>query len=258
MATISGADTQLNGAEGIAVDAAGHLWVANSFGPSIVEFAAGANGDATPIAAISGADTLLDSPGSVALNTAGDLLVGESSGTLLRFAPGDSGDTAPVAVVNGGAGTTGLFGVGINVAQRLFAASFSASTVSEFAAGATGAASPANTLGGPHTGLKFAAALALARAYAVTHAATGLTANAATLHGVDNPQGLDAHYYFQYGTSTAYGQTTPRVDAGAGTTRSPAAASVSGLTSATTYHFRIVVDTDAGRSFGLDSTFTTS
>ena len=64
--TISGSNTTLSGssAEGIAVDSAGNIYVTecSSSSPSIVVFAAGANGNVTPTATITGAATGIKCP----------------------------------------------------------------------------------------------------------------------------------------------------------------------------------------------------
>jgi hypothetical protein len=94
----------------------------------------------------------------------------------------------------------------------------------------------------------------------ITGSASSITANSATLNGSVNPNGLATTYYFQYGTSTAYGQTvTPSLNsAGSGTTAlnvySP---TVLNLVPNTTYHFRLVASSSAGTTPGGDQYFTT-
>jgi hypothetical protein len=58
---------------------------------------------------------------------------------------------------------------------------------------------------------------------ASTGAASGVQVTQATLNGTVNPNGVDTHYYFQYGTSTGYGSSTGSVDAGSGTNSVPRA-----------------------------------
>ena len=60
----------------------------------------------------------------------------------------------------------------------------------------------------------------------------------------------DAEVYFQYGTTTTYGLTTPRQNVEAGPVQAP----VTNLTAETTYHYRLVA---VGESPGNDQTFTT-
>jgi hypothetical protein len=56
--------------------------------------------------------------------------------------------------------------------------------------------------------------------------------------------------YFEYGTTTAYGVTTPRQDVGVGAVE----AAITGLSAETTYHYRLRTDTEVG----ADRTLTTS
>ena len=81
-----------------------------------------------------------------------------------------------------------------------------------------------------------------------TGPATNVTNATATLTGTVTG---DAEVYFQYGTTTAYGLTTPRQNVEAGAVQAP----VTGLTSETTYHYRLVA---VGETPGDDETFTTT
>ena len=258
VATISGANTKLSGPQGLFVDAGGHIFVANSGDGSVLEFAPTANGNVAPIATLSGASTGISSPEAVALNTAGYMIVGNGAGALEEFAPGASGNVAPVVAISGSAtGLSGPFGVGVDAARRLFAANFGPSTVTEYAPGASGNAAPAVTIAGPLSGLQFPGALALGTPFAVTKPATSVGATSATLAGTINPQGIDTHYIFQYGTTIGYGHSTASTDAGSGRGTVAASAPVSGLTALSTYHYRVVALSDAGFRYGLDMTFTT-
>jgi hypothetical protein len=93
---------------------------------------------------------------------------------------------------------------------------------------------------------------------ATTGAASGVQQLQATVSGTVNPEGIDdAKYYFQYGTSTSYGSTTPLSDAGPGLNPVGENATVTGLTTGTTYHYRIVATSAGGEVKGNDQTFTT-
>ena len=88
---------------------------------------------------------------------------------------------------------------------------------------------------------------------AVTEAATDLTPTRATLRGVVNPDGLPlTECFFEYGTTTAYGQTAPCAETPAeiGTDSSPVSvhADLSGLMERTGYNFRLVARNLNGRS----------
>jgi hypothetical protein len=94
------------------------------------------------------------------------------------------------------------------------------------------------------------------RAQTGTASAGGLTT--ATLTGAVNPEGSPTSYYFSYGPTSAYGNQTAPLAAGAGTSSTPASAALSGLTPATTYHYRLIAVSRAGTSYGADRTVTTS
>ena len=71
------------------------------------------------------------------------------------------------------------------------------------------------------------------------------------------PNGLDTSYYWQYGTSTAYGQQTPAKDVGSGTDVVSTSTVISRLQPSTSYHYRLVAENSAGTSYGYDYTLTT-
>jgi hypothetical protein len=93
---------------------------------------------------------------------------------------------------------------------------------------------------------------------AKTGPAGAVTDVAATLAGTVNPKGSPTSYHFDYGTTTAYGATTPATDAGSGTNAVAASTSLSGLSPSTTYHYRVAASNAAGVAQGGDQTFTTA
>ena len=102
-ATIVGGNTDLASPEGIAVDAAGNIYVANYEGNTITVFAAGANGNVAPTATIAG----LISPTGVAVDGAGNLyVVNYGGGSITVYAAGASGNATPTATIFGS--NTGL------------------------------------------------------------------------------------------------------------------------------------------------------
>ncbi len=84
-----------------------------------------------------------------------------------------------------------------------------------------------------------------------TGSADGITTTGATLHG--SVPGTGDNYHYDYGTTSGYGSSTPTATAGAAGSDLPA--SISGLASGTTYHFRLVAN---GIASGSDATFTTA
>lgn len=94
---------------------------------------------------------------------------------------------------------------------------------------------------------------------ATTGTATNVTTNAATLNGSVNPNGAASGGFFQWGTSTSYGNTTLSQVLNSGTTSVAITADLTGLTAGTTYHFRVVAtNANGGTSFGNDQSFTTT
>jgi hypothetical protein len=92
---------------------------------------------------------------------------------------------------------------------------------------------------------------------AVTADATAVAVTTATLRGQVTPNGLATTWWFEYGTSTAYGLKTASNSAGSGTTAQAVSAGITRLTAGKSYHFRLVAQNSSGRVFGLDRLFTT-
>ncbi|MEA2444542.1 MAG: hypothetical protein QOJ12_1834, partial [Thermoleophilales bacterium] len=92
---------------------------------------------------------------------------------------------------------------------------------------------------------------------AMTLPASDVGRTTATALGSVNPNGQATSYHFDYGTSVAYGTTTPDQSAGGGSSTQPATAALTGLARGTTYHYRIVATNSAGSTSGGDQTFTT-
>ena len=88
-------------------------------------------------------------------------------------------------------------------------------------------------------------------------AARDITASSAELVAKIDPNGLDAHYRFEYGTSPAYDTSVPipDQDIGAGTGGVEVSQSVGGLQPNTTYHFRVVATDANGVAESADHTF---
>jgi hypothetical protein len=92
---------------------------------------------------------------------------------------------------------------------------------------------------------------------AITNLATNVASSSATLNGSVDPHGLTTNVHFQYGTTTSYGHTTAN-QSKTGNAYQNVAANISGLTTHTTYHLRIVATNSGGTRFGSDRTFTTT
>ena len=92
----------------------------------------------------------------------------------------------------------------------------------------------------------------------VTSAASSISASGARLNGTADPNGASTNAWFQWGTSTAYGNTTALNSVGSGTSPVPYNADLGALACDTTYHFRAVAENSGGAAYGTDRSFTTS
>ena len=94
---------------------------------------------------------------------------------------------------------------------------------------------------------------------ATTEAATNLNSPQVTLNGTVNPGGEDTAYRFEYGPTTAYGQSVPVTDKaiGSGSSDVEVSQQLGSLEPATTYHFRLVAENSQGEAVGEDEVFTT-
>jgi len=87
--------------------------------------------------------------------------------------------------------------------------------------------------------------------------ATDLTPTAATLRGSVNPHGQATDAWFEWGETTAYGNTTPVQTIGSGVDLVSISEPITGLSPGVTYHYRVVAQNATGTSYGDDRTFTT-
>jgi hypothetical protein len=85
-------------------------------------------------------------------------------------------------------------------------------------------------------------------AFATTGLATGITESEATVHGKVNPEGTETKYYFEYGTTEAYGTKTAEASAGSGTSLVEESKTITGLAANTKYYYRIVATNTKGAS----------
>jgi hypothetical protein len=90
-----------------------------------------------------------------------------------------------------------------------------------------------------------------------TEGTSGVETQAATVHGIVNPNTVDSRYHFEYGPTTSYGASTPEGDAGSGSGFVEESSTITGLLSYTTYYYRIVATSATGTSYGGAQSFTT-
>jgi hypothetical protein len=104
-----------------------------------------------------------------------------------------------------------------------------------------------------------AASIALAAGVptVTTGTASQLSATSAQVGATVNPNGEATTYTFKYGATASYGSQTPTASVGSGTSDTPVHATISGLSSNTTYHYTVSAASSAGNATGSDGTFTT-
>jgi hypothetical protein len=90
-----------------------------------------------------------------------------------------------------------------------------------------------------------------------TKAVSGVKTSRGTLNGTVNPNGLPTTYYFQWGTTTSYGNVTSSQSAGSGTSELAFTANLTGLKPNITYHCRLMATNSVGIANGADMTFKT-
>ncbi len=79
----------------------------------------------------------------------------------------------------------------------------------------------------------------------------------ATLHGYVSPHGIATSYWFEYGTTTAYGASAPVPEGSVGESGQAVAETVGELQGETVYHYRLVARNADGTTYGPDYAFST-
>jgi sugar lactone lactonase YvrE len=94
-----------------------------------------------------------------------------------------------------------------------------------------------------------------------TEGASGLGTTTATLEGSVNPNGLDTHYFFEYGKNgtlfESFAPALPGNDAGSGSVPIKVAVGLTELTPSARYCYRIVASNMTGSSYGTEREFST-
>ncbi len=91
-----------------------------------------------------------------------------------------------------------------------------------------------------------------------TGGASGVGTSAATVSAAVNPDGAAVRVFFEFGTTTAYGQATAVQTTAPTDTATPFAAALSGLPAGTTIHYRAIAISDFSSFAGGDQTLTTA
>jgi hypothetical protein len=91
----------------------------------------------------------------------------------------------------------------------------------------------------------------------VTGQASSVARESVLLSGTVDPRGAATSWHFEYGTSTAYGQSTAPQALAPGNGARPVSVQLNGLAPGTAYHFRLVASNSSGAAAGADQTFAT-
>jgi 6-phosphogluconolactonase (cycloisomerase 2 family) len=153
--TLSGAASGVLQPLGIALDPAGHLWVANA--GDLSEYAVGATGNTAPIATLGGPKSDVGSVSVIAFDSAGHLFAnadrfgpgGSLEYSVEEFTAGATGDPAPLAVLHGAdTGLSGPSGVALipgPLEQLLVSNQFGGGSLTEYPVPADGDLKPPAT-----------------------------------------------------------------------------------------------------------------
>jgi len=157
---IGGSNTLLTQANGIVVNAAGEIFVANSDANTIVGFPVGSTGNVSPNVVIGGSNTGLASPLGLAIDNAGDLYVA-NCGTSCAFGPpgptsieefaaGANGNIAPIRVISGKRTGFGgqIKGIALDQAAVVSVAGWTAGSAVSFGPHENGDVFPLRTIAG--------------------------------------------------------------------------------------------------------------
>jgi hypothetical protein len=223
----------------IAVDSSGDVYASDGGGDPIVEFDAAGR----QVAVINGSETPTGSFGALrglALDSTGDLYVADAGNrTVDEFGPSGTylgritGSDAP-------GGSIDPSGVAVSASGQVYVADATTKAVEIFGA-------PVHAL------------------TATTARASELTNSTATLDGAVDPEGEAIEtcvFEWGQGSGTTYEHSLPcespdAAELGSGTAAEPVHADISGLTTATAYHFRLVATGANGTEVGADRSFET-
>jgi sugar lactone lactonase YvrE len=156
-ATIVGADTGLDGPDGIALDSGGNLYVSNGYGGpvgggSVTIYPAGSNGDAVPIATITSSFTGINDASSIAVDSTGKIYVANEfgaagdNGSITIYSAGSYATGAPIATIAGdNTGLSNPFGIALDSAGNIFVLN-SSNAITVYPPGSAGDATPKTTI----------------------------------------------------------------------------------------------------------------
>ena len=139
--TITGNDTDLDSPQGVALDSSGNLYTesfVNGVGYGVNAYAAGANGDVSPLTSIIGADTGIAGPNGIVVDAGGRLYVSNSGGgptgggSVTIYAAGSTGDAVPATTITSSfTGLPSASRIAVDSTGNIYVANESAAAVSK-------------------------------------------------------------------------------------------------------------------------------
>jgi hypothetical protein len=160
--------------QGIAVNGAGEIYVAEEYPREILGFAAGSHGNVKPNVVISGDKTALKGPIALALDKKGNIYVSDCAVaysvptfcgapfSIKEYAASSNGNVAPIRTISGKKTGLGVsFGIAVSPSGDIYESNFSDNKVLEFGAHATGDTAPLRTIHGTKTQLNVPAGVAV-------------------------------------------------------------------------------------------------
>jgi hypothetical protein len=168
--------------------------------------------------------------------------LGQSTNAYFEYGTSTSyGARSSVKGLGSGGNTTN---VAIGITGLTPGATYHFRIVAQNATGSTSGADQTFTTTGP-PGVKAASA-------------SGITSSTATLNAALDSRGHTTTWYFDYGTTTAYGLKTTAHSQGSNAGARAVSDGIGGLSPGTVYHFRLVATNSSGTTLGPDTAFTTA
>jgi hypothetical protein len=156
--TISGSNTGLSLPFRIALDGRTNIYVTNQYPykPGFVTvYAAGANGNVSPIQTISGSNTGLSIPTGIAVDASGNIYVANGdNNSVTVYSAGANGNVSPIRTIIGSKTKLHVpLDLALDVSGNIYVANGDSNTVTVYSAGANGNLKPIQIIKGSKTGL---------------------------------------------------------------------------------------------------------
>jgi streptogramin lyase len=225
----------------------------------ITEFTSGLSGSGEPASIAKGPDgnlwfTLNADPGAIGRIT--------PEGDVMEFSDGLTMNSRPLGIA---AGPDGALWFTESAALGRIGRITTAGDITEYSSGLLQISNPWFIAAGPDGNMWFTGNSVPGRVARITLpplvrdvAADQIGTGSARLRGKVRPNSQATTYYFQYGTTEAYGMTTPTAYAGSSYDLDHVLATVEGLSPETKYNYRVVAENDAGTTIGPNRVFKTA